>query len=367
MDIVNETRRGRAIPLHLTKLNMDRIVKQCVGIDVSHQQIDVTFGTYSIDQSIVLTETKRFKNDKKTFPIFLKWALKRANPELPLYFTMEATGVYHEKLAFFLADNNQKVNVVLPTRASNYAKTMEVKTVTDKEASRTLTKMGLEKKLRLWCKPELTHYTLRQLTRERERLQKSKTALTNQIHALEICELSEPSERIKELVALISKHIKEIEKEIAKYIELNPSLKEEVSYMISIKGVGLITAATVLGETSGFKEIENKRQLISYSGYDVIRKDSGTSVMSKPRISKKGNRHIRKALYFPALTAIKHDANQKDHYVRMVQKHGIKMKAAVAIQRKLLILMYTLWKKKEFFDPDYDTDLAKKIGQLTLP
>ena len=137
--------------------------------------------------------------------------------------------------------------------------------------------------------------------------------------------------------------------------------------MTSPKGIGLITSATVLGETNGFKEIENKRQLTSYSGYDVIRKDSGTSVMSKPRISKRGNRHIRKAMYFPALTAIKHDSNQKDHYIRMVQKHGIKMKGAVAIQRKLLILMYTLWKKKEFYDPDYDKDLDQKIGQLTLP
>lgn len=346
---------------------MNKIVKQCVGIDVSHKQIDVTFGTYAIDQEIDLAETKRFKNDEKTFPIFLKWALKRANPDIPIFFTMEATGVYHEKLAFFLANQNQKVNVVLPTRSSNYAKTMEVKTVTDKEASKTLTRMGLEKKLRLWCKPDLTHYRLRQLTREREQLQKTKTAFCNQIHALEISALSEPSKRIKELTTLLAHHIKEIENELKKYIESNPGLKEEISYLISIKGIGLVTAATVLGETSGFKEIENKRQLVSYSGYDVIRKDSGTSVISKPRISKRGNRHIRKALYFPALTAIQHDTSQKDHYLRMVQKHGIKMKAAVAIQRKLLILMYTLWKKKEFFNPDYEKDLAKKIGQLTLP
>lgn len=346
---------------------MNEIVKQCVGIDVSQKQIDVTFGNYAIDQTIVLSETKKFKNDEKTFPIFLKWALKRATAEIPLFFTMEATGVYHEKLAFFLANNNQKVNVVLPTRSSNYAKTMEVKTVTDKEASKTLTRMGLEKKLRLWCKPDLTHYRLRQLTREREQLQKAKTAFSNQIHALEISALSEPTKRVKKLVTLLTAHVKEIEKEIRNYVEANPDLKKEISYLLSIKGVGLITAATVLGETSGFKEIDNKRQLVSYSGYDVIKKDSGTSVMSKPRISKKGNRHIRKAMYFPALTAIRHDSSQKDHYLRMVNKHGIKMKAAVAIQRKLLILMYTLWKKKELFDPEYDKELAKKIGQLSLP
>ena len=84
---------------------------------------------------------------------------------------------------------------------------------------------------------------------------------------------------------------------------------------------------------------------------------------SKPRISKKGNRHIRKAMHFPALTSIRHNEQTKDQFIRMVQKHGIKMKAAVAIQRKLLVLIYTLWKKEEFFDPAFlNKDLQNKIG-----
>lgn len=123
---------------------MKKIIKQCIGIDVSQNAIDVTFGVYAIDQAIGLVESKKFPNTPKGFERFLTWSLKHADRSLPLYFVMEATGIYHELLACFLYDQDQNVIVVLPNRASNYAKTMEVKTITDKEASRSLTKMELE-------------------------------------------------------------------------------------------------------------------------------------------------------------------------------------------------------------------------------
>lgn len=348
---------------------MGNIVKQNVGIDVSQKHIDVMFGEYSIDQTIFFKESKKFKNDPKTFPIFLKWVLKRANPEVPLHFTMEATGAYHEKLACYLVDNGQKgVSVVLPSRASHYAKTMEVKTITDKEAAKTLTRMGLEKKLKLWKRPDPLYLDLRTLTRGREQLQKVKTMFANQIHADGVSAWDKygVTSKMKKVVKLLKTQIKELEKDIATFVDSSPELKRKLEYITSIKGIRLITAATIVGETNGFQGIENKRQLVSYCGYDVIRKDSGTSVASKPRISKRGNRHIRRAMYFPAFTAVKHNPNDKDHYTRMVGKHGIKMKAAVAIQRKLLILSFVLWKKQEMFDPEYQPQ-NKKIGQLALP
>lgn len=69
-----------------------------------------------------------------------------------------------------------------------------------------------------------------------------------------------------------------------------------------------------------------------------------------PRISKKGNKYLRKALYMPALTVIRHQEIFKNIFARLVSRHGIKMKAAVAIQRKLLELMYTLFKNQTKFD-----------------
>jgi len=123
----------------------------------------------------------------------------------------------------------------------------------------------------------------------------------------------------------------------------------------TIPGIGLLTAAIILGETNGFELIRNKRQLTSYAGLDVKEKQSGTSVKGVPRISKRGNKNLRKAMHLPALSAIRYDERFKAIFIRLVSKHGKKMKAAVAIQRKLLEMTYTLYKKQEKYDNAYLT------------
>ncbi|MBK8686876.1 MAG: IS110 family transposase [Bacteroidetes bacterium] len=106
----------------------------------------------------------------------------------------------------------------------------------------------------------------------------------------------------------------------------------------------------MLAETNGFDLIRSKKQLTSYAGLDVREKQSGTSIKGKPSISKKGNRYLRKAMHLPALSAIRHNKRYKAVFARIVQKSGIKMKAAVAIQRKLLELSYILFKTQKPFD-----------------
>ena len=118
-------------------------------------------------------------------------------------------------------------------------------------------------------------------------------------------------------------------------------------------GVAELTTAIVLSETNGFELIRNKRQLASYAGFDIREKQSGTSVKGKPRISKKGNKHLRKAMHLPALCAIRYDERFKAIYARLISRHGIKMKAAVAIQRRMLEMMFTLYKTGNRYDKNY--------------
>ena len=140
-------------------------------------------------------------------------------------------------------------------------------------------------------------------------------------------------------------------------------MKDRFENVCSINGVGLLTAVTVVSEANGFALIRNKKQLVSYVGLDVIEKQSGTSVNRPRRLSKRGNRHIRKALYFPAFAAVRTNEKMKNHYANLISKHGVKMKAAVSIQRKLLVLIYTLWQKNEKFDIAYTQN---KSGQQLL-
>ncbi|WP_373523394.1 transposase, partial [Aquiflexum sp.] len=103
-----------------------------------------------------------------------------------------------------------------------------------------------------------------------------------------------------------------------------------------------------------------------FAGLDVKEKQSGTSVKGKPKISKRGNRYLRKAVHLPALTAVKHCEQYKDTYARLVGRHGIKMKALVAIQRKLLELAYILYKTKTTFEQNYE-EKGKALQQTAEP
>jgi transposase len=209
--------------------------------------------------------------------------------------------------------------------------------------------------LEQWKQPEKQFKDLKQLTREREQLIAERTVAKNQLHA----ELAQafPHERtiarLNQRLELFKNQDKEIKADIAEILKQDKELLRKVDLICSIPGVGKLTAITVLAETNGFDLIRNKKQLVSYSGLDVKLKESGTSVKSKPRISKKGNRHLRKAMYMPALAAIRSNEHSKNLFTRLVSKHGIKMKAAVAVQRKILELIYTLWKNDMSYDPQY--------------
>ena len=219
-------------------------------------------------------------------------------------------------------------------------------------------------------KADANYRKIRQLTREREQILDEKTVIKNQIHA----ENSEafPSEaakkRFQERLELLQKQEKEIMNEINSIVESQPEIKEKVGYITSIPGFGFLSAVIILGETNGFELIRNKKQLVSFAGLDVKEKQSGSSVKCKSKISKRGNKYLRKAMYFPAFTAIKHNENFKNIHLRLVTKHGISKKAAVAVQRKMLELSWVLVNTKTKFDKEYEIkkNRAEQINVVAL-
>jgi transposase len=268
---------------------------------------------------------------------------------------MEATGVYHQKAAYYLSDQGLEVSIVLPNKISSYMKTLEIKTITDKTASQAICQFGLERGLGLWQKPKKLFRDLKQLTRERDQIVADRVIAKNQLHA----EQTEafPNDRsicrANGRIKLLDEQEKEIKREIAELVKMDKEVHKKIDLITSIPGVGSLTAAIVIAETNGFDLIRNKKQLVSYGGLDIIRKDSGTSVRGKPRISKKGNRQLRKAMHMPALAAIRNDDRFKAIFGRLVSKHGIKMKATVAVQRKILEMIYTIWTTEKPYDKDY--------------
>lgn len=341
-------------------------LKHVLGIDVAQKELVVTLGRKLLDGTIDLFAYKVFKNKETGFVSLLDWVKKLTDDVFTVRFVMEATGVYHQKFAYYLDQKGYEVSIVLPNKISNYIKTLAIKTITDKTCSQAIAQFGLERKLDQWKRPKNVYKNLQQLTRERDQIVCERVVVKNQLHA-ENAE-AEPNQgsllRMQERINFLNKQEKEIKQELLNWVNKDVELQQEIEKICTIPGIGWLTAVIVLAETNGFELIRNKKQLTSYAGLDVKEKLSGTSVKGKPRISKNGNRSLRKAMHLPALTAVRWDENFKSIYARLVSKHGIKMKALVAIQRKLLEMIYVLFKNKTKYDKEYENKKNRVLAKI---
>jgi transposase len=328
---------------------METIIKQAAGIDCGSKELVVSFGVLLNTGSYICKGTKAFTNTLKGFKQLRQWVNGLAAADTPVLYVMEATGVYHEKLAYHLVGGEDKVSIVLPNKVSAFAKTCTSKKQDDQQASRVLAGFGCVKHLDPWHPPHPVFAALKQLSREKHQLQQEQTMVNNQLHAEGVKAISADSsiKRMHDRVELIEKQIEAVEGEMLELISEDDTIKNKIDNVCTIPGVGLQTVMSVIAETNGFNLVRNSRQLVSYAGLDVVQKQSGTSVRGRAHISKRGNAHLRHCLYFPAFSAARHNKEMQPLYKRIVEKDNIKMKGYVAVQRKLLVLIYTLWKKEE--------------------
>ncbi|MDP1677041.1 MAG: IS110 family transposase [Bacteroidota bacterium] len=331
------------------------ILKQIVGVDISMNTFNAKFGTTDNTQQIVLSSDQSFNNALPGFKKILKWALtSRVSANIPLIFVMEATGVYYQQLAYFLVENNCSVAVVLPNKIKNYCKSLSSKSKTDPLDAAAITRFGLERQLPLWTPPTETLKALHALTREYRALKVTITEIKNQRHALRssCMPLAASLKRKQQTIALLEKQVSQIELELHDLVNADSSLSERVPKICSAKGIGFITVVSVLAETQCFKLVTKQKQLASYAGYDIVFNDSGLK-KGKTSISKKGNRFLRNAVFMPALAAIRHNPQMKTFYQRLIAKGKNKKLALIAVARKLLLLIYALWKNNSAYDPNY--------------
>lgn len=336
-------------------------IKYSVASDIGKDNFAAYISIMDKEQDVKPVATRTFTNSPKGFDNFFEWQQSKCKLSIPIVFTMEATGIYYEKLAWFLHRKDLYVSVVLPNKAKKYMQSLGIKSKTDKIDAAGLARMGAEQKLDRWKAPKESIMELRDITRHREDLQKSRTVFNNQLSAHRCGEFVSETvvNGLEELITLLDKQIKMTEKLMREKLNADPEIKEGVDKIIGIKGVSTITIATILAETNCFLAFENQRQLVSYAGYDVKENQSGKHV-GKTKISKKGNAHIRRILHLPALNVVSYDEPVfVNLYERVYQRTKIKMKGYVAVQRKLLCLIYTLWTNQV----KYDRDFYKKSGE----
>lgn len=349
---------GEANLLYLEpfKLTPMKLLKQVLGVDVAQKELVCSLGRLDEQPQTALYAHKSFANSASGFKALKKWLTASTRADVPLRVVMEATGVYHQKLAHFLVDHGMAVSIIAPHKISNFMRTLQVKTVTDETCANAIALFGLQRSLDDWHKPDPVWQRLRELTRERDAVISQRTIAKNQRHAKKASVSAHRAglKRLGALIRFLDAQEKQIKAEIKAIVKAEPVVQRAVGFASSIPGIGVLTAVTILGETNGFELIRNKKQLTSYAGMDIRVKQSGTSVRSKSRISKRGNKHIRKALYLPSLSAVRFNPLHKALYERLRARHGIKTKALVAVQRKLLELSYLLVKNGQFYDLEYE-------------
>ena len=343
------------------------MVKYSVGLDISAKTIHACISTIDAAQKVTVKSSCKIDNSKGGFKQLCEWIKRhRKQSELPLIIGMEATGVFFLNCAVDLFCNGDSVSLILPNKAKNWLPAFGHKTKHDKIDAQGLSKMCAEKALELWEPSAEYYYQLRSLTRHHQSLQEHKTAIGNQLHAEEMGMYVNKLvvKHLKLSIAQIDKQLADLATAIERHIAQDPEVADKVKGICKIKGLGLLTVAVVLAETNGFCLFKNAPQLVSYAGYDVVENQSGNHT-GKTRISKKGNSRIRRALHMPALSVIRYQQKPfVEFFERTLAKHKRKMKSYVAVQKKLLVLIYALWTKKEAFDFNYNNKYTKEQEQV---
>lgn len=339
-----------------------KLIKKVIGVDISKDSFTIRFGTLDQELKQAISKPFTFKNNPAGFYQLLKTISKAhyfkseelSSKDIPVWFVMEATGVYYENLAYFLTKNKFSLSVVLANKVKNFSKTLENKSKTDDIDAANQTQYGLEKTLKAWVPPADIFKELKELTRESQSIKESITRIKNKLHAKSYSYKAnkETVKRLNQHKKFLQQQLKQVNNQIKDLIKSDKELNEKINTVATINGVGVMTVAKIVAETDGFALIKNKNQLTSYAGYDIVQDQSGTH-KGKTKISKKGNAEIRSALYMPALSAIKYNKKSKQLYIRLCKTKANKKIALIAVARKLLLLIYFLWKKNEKFIQNY--------------
>lgn len=349
---------------------MNQSLKYAIGIDVSKDKsggvpFDVCLSVIDTLQKVTIKASRSFVNQSKGFQELAQWVKNHHKEEkLPIVYLMEATGVYHENLAWFLHHLGCHVTIILPKKAKHYFKSLGLKSKNDTIDAKGLAQMAAQQNLDVWkpISPQIEE--LKALTRHYSNLQEQKTVYNNQIHAIESSHHQDKLvlKDLYELVELMDTKLIAIKKQMEVVIEKDPNLKEKFALISPIQGVGMLTIATVVAETNGFEFFENQRQVTSCAGYDITERQSGKFI-GKRAISKQGNSRIRKVLHLPAFNVVRFQQRPFSNlFERVYQRTNMKMKGYVAVQRKILVLIFSLWKKNE----KYDSNKVATMNEATL-
>lgn len=323
-----------------------------LGIDIAQEKFDL-----ALYQGKELVASGQFANNAAGFKKLSKWLNNKAAGQVKA--CLEATGRYGDALALYLYQAGHQVSLVNPARIKKYGESQLQRNKTDKLDARVIADFCRTQEPGLWRPPAPEKRELQEMVRRLSALIKEQTREQNRLTA------GLQSQVVKESITanleFLEAQIARLEQQIQQHIEQHPGLKRDKELLTSIKGIGAKTAAIILGELPEVDNFDHVGQAVAYGGLNPEQHDSGSSVHKRSKLTKTGNQNLKTALYFPALSAIRHNPIVKALARRLEEKGKEKMVIIGAAMRKLLQLAYGVLKSGQPFDPDYATKIQAAI------
>jgi transposase len=262
---------------------------------------------------------------------------------------LEATGTYGEAVATYLHEVGHLVSVVNPAAIKAYGQSRLSRTKTDKADATLIAQFCSERHPPQWHPLPAEIRELQALVRRLDSLLEMRQMEANRL------EVSTAARAVTESLvghlAFLDEAVARNEQLIRTHINNHPGLQEQRDLLLTIPGIGSTTAAKLLSEIQDVKLYESARQLAAFAGLVPRLHESGSSVRRKARLSKTGAPRLRKALYFPAIVAIKHNPQIRALGARMKERGKCPMEIIGAAMRKLVHIAYGVLKSGTPFDP----------------
>jgi transposase len=316
----------------------------CCGIDVSAAQLVV-----ALEGESGRWLQRNFPNRAPGHQALILWLQKTGTR---IRVCLEATGLYSLDLALALHTVAEiEVAVLNPKKVNRFAATL-CRSKTDSADAQVLAEYARRMPFQSWHPPLAAALELRTITRHIAALTQQHTRQTNRLHAASAsttgsrCVLQDMKRSLRDLQSRIEK----MRRAALAVIEQDATLRPRLLLLLSMPGIGEVSALNLLGELALLAPSLSVRQWVAHSGLDPAHHDSGTSVHKRSRISRAGNRYLRRALYMPALVAVRHDPHLRAFYQTLVARHKAKLQALIAVARKMLHAIFGMFR----WCTDYD-------------
>jgi len=314
------------------------------GIDVSAATLDVA--VIAPDGPV---EQRQFPNRAGGHKALIGWLGKC---QARVRVSLEATGIYSLDLALALdRAPHIELAVLNPKMVNRFAQTLR-RSKTDAADAMVLAEYSQRMPFLAWTPPSLNGLRLRAVGRHIAALVAQHARDQNRLHAAKSSH-AVPGyvlQDLKRSLASLERRIVKMRRAAMELIRADAEIEQRFRLLTGMPGIAETSAVAILGELALLSPHLTARQWVAHSGLDPVHQDSGTSVHKRSRISRAGNRHLRRALYMPALAAVRWDPHMKAFYEALQQRHKTKLQAIIAVARKMLHAIYGIFRSRTAYD-----------------